>query len=108
MCSLIDCKGLSTRRCRPLQLLQRSQKTRGSLLFISVCEHLEVMELEPLVLVPRRRSGCWLVMGSGSVGLKMLRLSPTTGLVDLVADAADVSNLAGSFLQRPMLLRYGG
>src|SRR5712692_652779 len=107
MCSLIDCKGLSTRRCRPLQLLQRSQKTRGSLLFISVCEHLGVMELGPLVLVRRQRSGCWLVMGSGLVGLRMLRLSRTMGLVDLVVDAADASNPVRSFLQRPMLRRYG-
>jgi hypothetical protein len=96
------------RRCRPLQLLQRSQKTRGSLVFISVCERLEVMELGRLVLVPRQRSGCWLVMGSGSVGLRMLRLSRTTGLVDLVVGAADASNPVRGFLLRRTLLRYGG
>jgi hypothetical protein len=72
-----------------------------------VCEPLEVMEPEHLVQVPRQRSECWLVMGSELVGLKMLRLSPTTELVDLVVDAADASNLSGSFLPRPMLLRYG-
>ncbi len=46
-------------------------------------------------------------MGSGLVGLRMLRLSLTMGLVDLVVDAADASNLAGSFLLRRTLLRYG-
>jgi len=73
-----------------------------------VFERLEVMALGLLVLVLRQRSGCWLVMGSELAGLRMLRLSPTTGLVDLVVDAADAFNLAGSFLLRRTLLRYGG
>jgi hypothetical protein len=60
----------------------------------------------PLVLGPKRRSECWLVMGSGLVELRMLRLFRMMGLVDLVAAAVVASSLTGSLLLRPTLLRF--
>src|SRR5207245_7499758 len=100
-------QGTLTRRCKQPRLLQRLRKTRESHLSTAVFVHQEVTELELLVPAPKRRSVCWLVMGSGLAELRTLRLSHTTALVDLVADAVDVSSLRWSFLQRPTLLKYG-
>jgi hypothetical protein len=58
-----------------------------------VFEHPVVMALGHLVPAPKQRSECWLVMDSELVGSRMLRLFPTTGLVDLVVGVADASNL---------------
>src|SRR5438309_8011951 len=98
MLRLIDCKGPLTRRCKQLRQLQRLQKIRESPLSIFGFEPPEVTEPEPQVQVPRQRSECWLVMVSGLAELKTLRLSRTTGLADLVADAADASSSLGVFL----------
>jgi len=84
--------------CRQRLLQQRLRRTKASPLSTSVFEPPGVMEPELLVQVPKRRSECWLGTGSELAGLKMSRLSPTTGLVDLVVDAADASNLSGVFL----------
>ena len=65
------------------------------------------MEPEHPVLVRKQPSECLPVTDFVLVGLRMLRLFPTTGLVDLVVDAVDESNLSGSFLPCPTLLRYG-
>src|SRR5438309_10124362 len=107
MCRLIEWNGPHTRRCKQLRLPQRLRKTRESPLCTSVFVHLEVTELELLVPAHKRRSECWLVTGSGLAELKTLRLSHTTALVDLAADAVGVSSLRWSFLQRPTLLRSG-
>lgn len=85
-------------QCRQRLLQQRLRKTRGSHLSIFAFEPPEVMGPGHLVQVPKRRSECWLVMGSELVGLRMLRLSPTTVLVDLAVDAAGASNLPGVYL----------
>src|SRR6266566_3609606 len=82
-------------------------KDKGITSLTYVFVHLEVTELELRVPAHKRRSVCWLVMGSGLAELRTLRLSHTTALVGLVADAVDVSSLRWSFVQRPTLLKYG-
>ncbi len=95
------------RQCKQRLPLQKLRKTKESPLSISEFGRLEVTEHEPLVLVRKLQSECWLVMGSGSVGLRMLRLFPTMELVDLVDDAVAASSILWSFLPRPTLPRFG-
>src|SRR2546430_9918299 len=69
------------------------RKSKESHLSISVFKRPEVTEPVPRVPVCKLRSECWLVMDSGLVELRMLRLFRMTGLVDLVADAVAASSL---------------
>jgi hypothetical protein len=106
MSKLIDCRGPHTLQCKQPPLPPRLRKTKESHLFIFEFERLEATGRGHLVLVLKRPSECWLVTVSGLVELRMLRLFPTMGLVDLVDDAVGASSLTRSFSQRPTLPRF--